>query len=209
MAPPQFSMYSPSPFPGDGGRIVEPVFGAGRADDPGFAASLRSGTLLGRLRTMMLVLLVAPVLIAAITPLIVKDGQGRMGDAPWWFYVPLAAGALLAVLAGPRAPRPMAAGQPPAQAVQTSLLQFRQALLLRFALAEGVILLGLPLAMIGHSELLFAAGFVLGYPLLIWLALPTAGTVDGIRRRLESSGAESHLWAGLLAKAPRGEAPAA
>ncbi|MFI0446165.1 hypothetical protein [Actinomadura sp. 6N118] len=206
MAPPQFPMYSSQPFPGDGGQIDEPVFGASRADDPGFAASMRSGTLLGRLRTMMLVLMVAPVLIAAITPLIVQDGKGRLGDAPWWFYLPLAAGALVAVLAGPRAPRPMGAGQAPAQAVETALLQFRQALLLRFALAEAVILLGLPLAMIGHSEMVFVAGFVLGYPLLIRLALPTTGTVDRIRRRLEAGGAESHLWAGLLARVPRSKA---
>ncbi|MFG2001320.1 hypothetical protein ACGFNU_19445 [Spirillospora sp. NPDC048911] len=206
MAPPQFPMYSPQQFPDDGGQIVEPVFGASRADDPGFVASTRSGTLLGRLRTTMLVLMVAPVLIAAITPLIVQDGKGRLGDAPWWFYLPLAAGALLAALAGPRAPRPMEAGLEPAQAVETALLQFRQALLLRFALAEGVILLGLPLAMVGHSELVFVAGFVLGYPLLIWLALPTTGTVDRIRGRLESAGAESHLWAGLLARVPQGKA---
>ncbi|KAB2348927.1 hypothetical protein [Actinomadura rudentiformis] len=207
MAPPQFPMYSPSPFPGDGGRIAEPVFGASRADDPGFAASMRSGTLLGRLRTMMLVLLVAPVLIAAITPLIVQDGKGRLGDAPWWFYLPLAAGVLLAVLVGPRVPRPMEPGQERMAAVETAMLQFRQALLLRFALTEGIILLGLPLAMIGHSELLFAVGFVLGYPLMIWLALPTTGTIEGIRRRLESGGAEAHLWAGFLARASRGKPP--
>ncbi|MEU5880795.1 hypothetical protein [Spirillospora sp. NPDC047279] len=206
MAPPQFSKYSPGSHPGEGGPAVEPVYGAGRADDPGFAASLRTPTVLGRLRVMMLVLLVAPVLIGLIAPLIVRDGQGRLGDAPWWFYAPVVLVALLAALAGPRLPRPMSPGQDREQAVHTAMLAFRQAILQRFALAEGVILLSLPLAMIGHSELLFVAGFVLGYPLLIWLALPTGGTVERIRRRLESAGAESHLWAGLLA-APPAKAP--
>lgn len=84
-------------------------------------------------------------------------------------------------------------------------MAFRQAVLVRFALAEGVILLGLPLAMVGHSELVFAAAFVLGYPLLVWLVLPTRGGVERMRRRLEERGAESHLWAVLLAApAPAG-----
>lgn len=196
MAPPPFSMYSPKTPEGDGGPDVAPVFGAGPGDDPGYLASLRAGTELGRMRAMMLVLLAAPVLILAIMPLIVEDGRG---DAPPWSYAPLAAAALVALLAGPRAPRPMQPGAEPCAAARTALMMFRQAVLLRFALAEGVILLGLPLAMIGHSEPVFLAGFVLGYPLLAWLAVPTRGGVERMRRRLESRGAESHLWAVLLA----------
>lgn len=188
-------MYSPKTPDGDGGPDVAPVFGAGSGDDPGYLASLRSGTELGRMRTMMLVLLAAPVLILAITPLIVQGGE----DAPPWIYLPLVAAALAALVVGPRAPQPMAPGSEPRHAARTALMMFRQAVLLRFALAEGVILLGLPLAMVGHSELVFVAGFAVGYPLLLWLALPTRGGVERIRRRLESGGAESHLWAVLLA----------
>ncbi|WP_433471921.1 hypothetical protein ACQPZP_23710 [Spirillospora sp. CA-142024] len=199
MAPPPFSMYSPKTPDGDGGPPMAPVFGAGPADDPGYLGSLRGGTELGRMRLMMLVLLAAPVLILAIMPLIVEDGRG---DAPPWIYAPPAAAALLALLAGPRAPRPMAPGAEPPAAALTALLMFRQAVLLRFALAEGVILLGLPLAMVGHSETVFVAGFVLGYPLLVWLALPTRGMVERVRRRLEARDAESHLWAVLLAAPP-------
>ncbi|MFB4310069.1 hypothetical protein [Actinomadura sp. GTD37] len=202
MAPPPFSMYSPKSPDGDGGPDVAPVFGAGPGDDPGYLASLGSGTELGRLRAMMLVLLAAPLLIFAIMPLIVQDGGG---DAPLWSYAPLAAAALVALLAGPRAPRPMPPGAgrtAPGAAAQSALLMFRQAVLLRFALAEGVILLGLPLAMVGHSELVFVAGFAVGYPLLVRLALPTRGGVERMRRRLESQGAESHLWAVLLAAPP-------
>ncbi|MBB6395177.1 hypothetical protein BKA00_002091 [Actinomadura coerulea] len=196
MAPPPFSMYSPKTPEGDGGPHVAPVFGAGPGDDPGYLASLRGGTELGRTRLMMLALLAAPVLILAIMPLIVEDGRG---DGPAWVYLPLAAAALPALLAGPRVPRPMVPGAEPAAAARTALMMFRQAVLLRFALAEGVILLGLPLAMVAHSELVFVAGFVLGYPLLVWLALPTRSGVERIRRRLESGDAESHLWAVLLA----------
>lgn len=198
-------MYSPKTPEGDGGPDVAPVFGAGPGDDPGYLASLRGGTELGRLRAMMLVLLAAPVLILAITPLIVADGRGPDWTAPPWVNAALPAAALIALLAGRRAPRPMAPGAEPRQAARTALMMYRQAVLLRFALAEGVILLGLPLAMAGHSELVFVAGFVLGYPLLIRLALPTRGGVERLRRRLESRDAESHLWAVLLA-APAGPA---
>lgn len=199
MAPPPFSMYSPKTPDGDGGPDVAPVFGAGPGDDPGYLASLRGGTELGRMRLMMLALLAAPLLILAIMPLIVEDGRG---DALPWIYLPLAAAALPALLAGPRAPRPMAPGDDPAAAARTALMMFRQAILLRFALAEGVILLGLPLAMVAHSELVFVAGFAVGYPLLVWLALPTRSGVERMRRRLESGDAESHLWAALLAAPP-------
>lgn len=199
-------MYSPKSPDGDGGPDMAPVFGAGPGDDPGYLASLRAGTELGRLRAMMLVLLAAPVLILAIMPLIVREGREA---APAWVYAPLAAAALVALLAGPRAPRPMPPGAEPAAAARAALMMFRQAVLLRFALAEGVILIGLPLAMVAHSEAVFVAGFAVGYPLLVWLALPTRGGVDRMRRRLESQGAESHLWAVLLAAPapPRDDAP--
>lgn len=188
-------MYSPKTPDGDGGPDLAPVFGAGPGDDPGYIASLRGRTELGRMRLMMLVLVAAPVLILAITPAIVRGG----GETPPWIYLPLVAAALAALLAGPRAPRPMPMGSDPGTAARMALMMFRQAVLLRFALAEGVILLGLPLAMVGQSELVFVAGFAAGYPLLLWLALPTRGGVERIRRRLESKGAESHLWAVLLA----------
>jgi hypothetical protein len=198
-------MYSPKSPDGEGGPDMAPVFGAGPADDPGYLASLRSETVLGRMRLVMLALLAAPVLILAIMPLIVEDGRA---DASPWLYPPLVAAALVALAAGPRAPRPI----PPDDGAQTApltvLMMVRQAVLLRFALAEGVILLGLPLAMVGHSEAVFVAGFVLGYPLLVWLALPTRGGVERMRCRLESRGAESHLWPVLLA-APVPVAPSA
>lgn len=206
MAQPPFPMH-PRSARDHGAMDVAPVFGAGPGDDPGYLRSLRTGTVLGRMRATMLVLLAAPVAILAISPFIVRDGDGRFGGAPPWIYAPLAVVALAAVLVGPRAPRalPHPAGPPAPPRVlvaRASLLQFRSAVLLRFALTEAVILVGLPLAMVGHSELVFAAGFAVGYPLLVRLALPTRGGVERIRRRLEAGGAESLLWPALLAPAP-------
>ncbi|WP_155884899.1 hypothetical protein [Actinomadura flavalba] len=200
--PPQFSMYSPKP-PEEGGGDVDPVFGLGRAHDPGFWASTRSGTFLGQWRVMALVLGVAPVLILAVTPLIVQNEGGRFDGPAWPLCLPLVAAALVAAFVAPRVPRPLPTGMPPAETVRAALFTTRQAILVRFALTEGVILCGLPLAMIARDELVFAVGFVLGYPLLVWQILPTAGAIERLRTRLESGGAESHLWAALLAPVPR------
>ncbi|MEU6036661.1 hypothetical protein ABZ801_14745 [Actinomadura sp. NPDC047616] len=199
MATPPFPMYSPR-TPADGGPLVRPRYGAGRADDPGYLRSLRTGTVLARLRAVMLVLAVAQVLILAISPLLVPGGPARL-PAPWT-VPPLAAAVLVAALAGPRTPRPLRPGRDREQAAAAALLQFRQAILVRFALADAVILLGLALAVTTRDEPVFLAAFALGYPLLLGLALPTAGGVERVRRRLEAGGADSHLWAVLLAPAP-------
>ncbi|MFI0353655.1 hypothetical protein [Actinomadura sp. 9N407] len=200
MAPSRFSVYSPGHDPDDG-TSLEPRYGAGREQDPGYLASLRGGSVLGQLRRMWLVLVIAPVLILAISPLIVQGTGDLFGGAVPWFCLPLVAAAAAAAVIGPRTPRPMPPGSPPPKAAAAALMNFRQALLVRFALAEGVIVLGLALATTARSEAVFVAGFVLGYPLLLWLSLPTAGRIEGIRRRLEAQDAESHLWAALLATA--------
>lgn len=177
-----------------------PHIGAGGESDPGYLRSLRGGSLLGQLRTAMLVLTAAPVLILAIVPFIVREGRGKLGEVSGWVYLPIVLAALLAVVVGPRVPRPMTVGRPPRQAAGTAVLCFRQAIFLRFALCDAVIILGLPLSIVSRSELPFLLGFVLGYPLLVMWALPTTGLVERIRHRLEADGAESHLWAALLSR---------
>ena len=180
-------------------------FGATRERDPGFFASLGSGTVLGQLRMMALALVVAPVLILAISPMIVRspeDGDGEPGTLPLLLCVPLLLGALVAVVVGPRTPKPLPPGLEDGRAAELAREQFQHAVLMRYALAEGTILLGLPLAIVAESEAVFVFGFVLGWPALVWLALPTQGMVERVRRRLESRGARSHLWAALLAQGP-------
>ncbi|MCW2916651.1 MAG: hypothetical protein JWN52_4719 [Actinomycetia bacterium] len=211
MAPPQFPRYPPG-APRRDRPFVEPLFGAGPETDRGYLASLRTGpqTMLRQLRGTMLTLVIAPLAISAIFPFLVRDGRSRWGGLPEWIFLPLVLAFLVAVVVGLRVPRalPLTSDpeRDPRQTADLAAMAFRQALFLRFALSDAVILLGLPLAVIGHSEMPFAVGFVLGYPLLIALALPTRGTVERMRRRLEADGTESHLWAVLLAPVPPPEA---
>ncbi|WP_019633826.1 hypothetical protein [Actinomadura atramentaria] len=202
--PPQFSMYSPTPPDDgdDGGGAPVPVLTA--ADDPGFAASIRTRTLLGQWRFTAVALMVAPVLILVVSPLIVREGPSLLaGSLAWVPWTPPVLAALAAALVGPRLPRPLPPGLAPARAARLATLQARQATLVRFALTEGVILCGLPLAMIAREELVFVLAFVLGYPQLVWQILPTTAAVERLRRRLEAGDAESYLWSGLLAPVPR------
>lgn len=196
-------MHPPKPTDGDG-QGGEPVLGAASANDPGYRASLTSGTVLGQMRSMVLVLVVAPVLILAISPLIVRDSGDRFAAGPLWAYLLLPVVAVATTLIAIRVPGPLrpGPGTPAPEVARAALMQFRQSLLLRFALSEAVILVGLLLALIEQDEPLFVLGFVLGYPALIRLTLPTRGNVERIRRRLEAKGAESHLWAALLAPGP-------
>jgi hypothetical protein len=206
MAPPQFPRYSPGPSRPDE-SFAEPLFGSGPEADQGYLGSLRPGpqTMLRQLRATMLTLVIAPLVIAAIVPFVVRDGKSRFGDLPEWVFLPLVLAFGVALVVGLRVPRALPRApdreQDPRRTAELAALVFRQALFLRFALSDAVILLGLPLAVISHSEMPFAVGFVLGYPLLIALALPTKGTVERMRRRLEAAGTESHLWAVLLAPA--------
>ncbi|SEG66373.1 hypothetical protein SAMN04489712_108187 [Thermomonospora echinospora] len=178
--------------------------GPGRSDDPGLWASLSTGTLLGQLRRVMLMLMAAPVLILAIAPMIVREGGSRLGDLPSWVFLPPLAAALVALAAGPRVPRPLDPGPDPEWTGRAAVAAFRQAILLRFALGEAAVMLGLPLAIVARSEMPFLVSFAIGYPLLVWLALPTTGTVERIRLRIEAAGADSRLWESLLAPAGPG-----
>ena len=68
-------------------------------------------------------------------------------------------------------------------------------------------LLGLPLSMAADSFLPMALSFCLGYPLVLAMAVPTRGTIERIRARMEADGAATDLWAALLSpyeKAPAG-----
>lgn len=174
-------------------------FEAGAADDPGYLASMRPPvTALGQFRVMVSALLTAPVLILAISPLIVRDGSGGLGGRTALLLLPIVAGAAVAAVLGPRAPRPLPPGEDAAETAGQAVLQFRQAIMFRYALSEGTILIGLPLAMIGHTVWIFVFAFLAGYPILVWLTLPTRARIEAVRRRLESGGRPSFLWSELL-----------
>ncbi|MEV4256156.1 hypothetical protein AB0J52_23610 [Spirillospora sp. NPDC049652] len=173
---------------------------AGASDDPGYLASLRPpSTVLGQLRLMVSALLAAPVLILAISPLIVRSGpDGPDGVLAALLLLPVVAAAAAAVVLGPRAPRPLEPGRDAEETAHQAVLRYRQAVMFRYALAEGTILVGLPLAMVGDSVWIFVFAFAVGYPVLVWLTLPTRGRIEAVRRRLESAGEASHLWSELL-----------
>ncbi|RFU38669.1 hypothetical protein DZF91_26460 [Actinomadura logoneensis] len=186
-----------SRFPASGGYGS---FEAGASDDPGYLASMRPpATVLGQLRLLVSVLLTAPVLILAISPLIVRSGpDGPGGVVAGLLLLPVLVAAVAAVVLGPRAPRPLEPGRDAEEAARLAGGRFRQAIMFRYALTEGTILVGLPLAMIGNTVWIFVFAFAVGYPLLVWLTLPTRNRIEAVRRRLESAGEPSHLWSELL-----------
>ncbi|MCP2341485.1 hypothetical protein [Actinomadura rupiterrae] len=205
MASAQFPPPGPGTDPSDDFEPAVPggpdaaAYEAGMADDPGYLASMRPPeTVLGQLRVMVTALVTAPVLMLAISPLIVPAGEGRLGDLAPWLCLPILAVAAAALLLGPRAPRPLVPSQDREWAVRQSVLLFRQAVMFRYALSEATILVGLPLAMVGRSVWVFVFAFVVGYPILFWLTVPTATRVEAIRRRLETAGEPSYLWTALL-----------
>ncbi|WP_157964093.1 hypothetical protein [Actinocorallia populi] len=176
---------------------VDPSPGAGPEGDPGYLASLRTATLLAQLRRAFLGLLAVPVGVLALSPYIVRLETHTVDAQPLWAcaVVPLAAaGALVTARRLPSAlPRDAAGSR------MSASESFRATLFLRFALTEGVVLLGLPLSMAADSFLPMALSFCLGYPLVVALALPTRGTIERIRARMEAGGVSSGLWASLLA----------
>jgi FtsH-binding integral membrane protein len=176
------------------GLVVVPAHpfpDAGPEDDPGYLASLRTGTLLAQLRRAFLGLLTVPVGVLALSPYIMRIETHTVDAPPLWACaaVPLAAvGVLLAV-------RRMPGALPPGAGASES---FRAALFLRFALTEGVVLFGLPLSMASDSFLPMALSFCLGYPLVLSMGIPTRRTIERIRTRMEAGGTATGLWAALL-----------
>jgi hypothetical protein len=129
----------------------------------------------------------------ALSPAIIKIETGHLTLSPLSATLSVAVLAVLAFCLAPRVPGRLSPGLGPAQAAAASSVSFRSAVLLRFALAEGVILGGLPLWMASDSLTPMLVAFALGYPLLIALALPTRATIERMRRRMESGGAQSEL----------------
>jgi hypothetical protein len=179
--------------------LPAPRFGAGPESDPGYLGSLGTGTMLAQLRVTFLALAAMPLVVVGLSPAIIKIETGHLALSPVWATFAVALLGAFACILAPRVPARLGPGLEPSQAAAASSVSFRSAVLLRFAHAEGVILGGLPLSMASDSLTPMLLAFALGYPLLIVFALPTRATIERIRRRMESGGAQSELWAALLA----------
>lgn len=172
---------------------------AGPEGDPGYLASLRTGSTLAQLRKSFLSLLAVPVLVLALSPLIIRIETHHLDTPPLWAAAAIVLVALGVLVVAPRLPRPLKAGMLQQETAVAASSMFRSTLFLRFTFCEGVVLSGLPLSMAADSMVPMLLAFGLGYPLLMAFALPTRGTIEGIRRRIEAEGAVSDLWASLLA----------
>ncbi|MCD0450147.1 hypothetical protein LO762_13225 [Actinocorallia sp. API 0066] len=170
----------------------------GPQDDPGYLASLRTPSMLGRLRRSFLLLSAVPVVVLALSPFIIRIETHTLDTPPLWSAAAVPVLALVALWLAARLPLPLPPTHDPRRAAQRVSEAFRGALFLRFALTEGVVLAGLPLAMAADSFAPMALAFVCGYPLVVTLALPTRGTIERIRTRLGPDAA-AYLWPALLA----------
>ncbi|GAB2838779.1 hypothetical protein GCM10022221_42840 [Actinocorallia aurea] len=181
--------------------------------DPGFAASLRTPTVLGNLRRAFLLLSAMPVVVLALSPFIVRMETHTLDTPPLWSAAAVPLVALAVLWLTPRLPLPLpqsstdvivaGAGAGKAEPAEQRAARrvseaFRGALFLRFALTESVVLCGLPLSMASDSFLPMVLAFVLGYPLVLAFALPTHRTIERIGRRLGPE-ADGRLWPALLA----------
>jgi hypothetical protein len=168
------------------------------ADDPGYVGSIVSKTVVGQFRLVMVAILLLPVAVIGLVPLVTG-----IGGAPVLLVAvpPLVALASLPVARmaarnavaplPPRLPR----GEDPGA---TSVVALRQSTFIPLALTEAPLLVGFVLSMAAGSVLPYLAGFVIGWPLMIVLSLPTHGRIERVRARLESGGTESRLWDVLL-----------
>ncbi|MDX6744311.1 hypothetical protein [Actinocorallia sp. A-T 12471] len=180
---------------------------AGPQGDPGYLASLRTPSTLGHLRRSFLMLSAMPVVVLALSPFIVRIETHILDTPPLWSAAVVPVLALAVLWLAPRLPLPLPqsdaliadvrAAEDGARAERRVSEAFRGALFLRFALTEGVVLAGLPLAMASDSFAPMALAFAFGYPLVLAFALPTRGTIERIRVRLGPE-ADGRLWAALL-----------
>jgi len=177
---------------------ADPPPGAGPEGDPGYLASLRTGTLLAQLRRAFLGLLAVPVGVLALSPYIMRIETHTVDTPPLWACAVVPVAAVCALLLARRMPTALPNRAEPGGSRPDASESFRGSLFLRFALTEGVVLLGLPLSMAADSFLPMALAFGLGYPLVLTMAVPTRSTIERIRARLEADGASSDLWTALL-----------
>lgn len=169
----------------------------GPAQDPGYVASLRSGAgQLGATRRLALVLVSWPALLWVAAPFLPLGARAM----PAWSLL-VVAGAIVVTMGLTRlvteTVTPLPPGMEGVAARDESLVVFRSQVVFHSVVSSTPVLTGFVLAVAAHSPAPWAAGFLLGWPLML-LSLPTTSTVERVRERLEAHGADSHLWTGLL-----------
>ncbi|GAB3683287.1 hypothetical protein GCM10027589_52900 [Actinocorallia lasiicapitis] len=166
--------------------------------DPGFLASLGSRTMLGQLRVTFLALLFMPVLVAGVSPFIVRIETTSLSAPPAWAEAAVVLLAVAVLVVALRIPPALSPKLPAHKVAAAASSSFRATVFLRFAMTEAVVLAGLPLSMVSDSLMPMAVAFGLGFPMMLVLAIPTRRSIDGIRARLEREGVVTELWATLL-----------
>jgi hypothetical protein len=155
-----------------------------------------AATPLAMMRTQALVFLSAPVLM----------GVAVFFAVPSWTEPPLwvpAAVVLLAVVAfgiaetlGFRV-QPIRPGTPRDDAARAALAAWQARGMVRFALCEATIVIGLVLSFVVASRWPYLVGFVVGMPLLAYEVLPSQRTIAKLKERLEADGGLSYLGEAL------------
>ncbi|GLU48884.1 hypothetical protein Nans01_32350 [Nocardiopsis ansamitocini] len=167
----------------------------GSEADPGFLASL------GGSATPLSVLRLLSVAMAGVIPLITGVMVVVIGVE--FAFTPIAI-ALPAVGLGAVAaafllrPAPLDTDLTPGAAGHQAVLRANSTTLVRLALCEAAVMLGLVGAFLGEMSLTpLLAGAVISLLGMAMVALPTRSTIEEYRERLESRGATSYLWNGL------------
>lgn len=153
------------------------------------------------LRILTASLLGAPVLIGLVLAFVGESGSQT--DESWLTATPdpLFAGALLVVGAALFALipsvgyklEPLASGTEPHDARRLAQGRFQAATILRFALAEAPVLIGIVLAFLDTSYLFYVLGAVIGLTLMFLHVWPSRKVVERSAELLEANGVDSGL----------------
>jgi hypothetical protein len=144
------------------------------------------------MQPMIYSLLGAPILLAVAIWFTVSS----MEDPPIWTVVVVLAlvvgGFLVAETIGYATPA-LPSDTDRDEAKRRAVMVWRTRLMLRFAVTEAPILVGLSMSFVAESRWPFLVGLVAGWPVLAFEILPHRRSIEKLRARLDSGGASSFL----------------
>lgn len=134
----------------------------------------------------------APIVLAVPVWLTIAD----MSEPPIWVAVLVLAlvvgGFLLAETLG-YATAPLPSDTDRDEAKRRSVAIWRSKLMVRFAVTEAPILIGLTLSFVAGSRWPFLVGLVAGWPILAYEVYPHRRSIEKLQSRLDRDGASSFL----------------